>query len=163
MGKMNNSGEVVWTDTSIDPVPFPSTDQLESGDIELALSGGAWSALRTADPKDAAKLASYVRVFGRCTPYTKLSVVETFVELGYVTLMSGDGGNDAGALKAAHVGIALSEAEASIVAPFTSLDKEISSVLDVLKEGRCALASALATYKYITMYGQIQTINQLSK
>ena len=65
-------------------------------------------------------------------------------------------GNDCGALKAAHVGVALSDAEASIVSPFTSLDKEIGSVVDVLREGRCALASALASYKYILMYGQLE-------
>jgi P-type E1-E2 ATPase len=34
--------------------------------------------------------------------------------------MVGDGANDCGALKAAHVGISLSEAEASVAAPFTS-------------------------------------------
>lgn len=75
--------------------------------------------------------------------------------------MAGDGGNDCGALKTAHVGIALSDAEASIVAPFTSLDKTISSVVDVLLEGRCALASALASYKYMLMYGQVETLLQM--
>ena len=68
---------------------------------------------------------------------------------------------DAGALKAVHVGIALSDSEASIVAPFSSLDKTISSVIDVVKEGRCALASALASYKYLLMYGQVEAINQI--
>ena len=34
--------------------------------------------------------------------------------------MVGDGANDCGALKSAHVGISLSEAEASVAAPFTS-------------------------------------------
>jgi len=76
--------------------------------------------------------------------------------------MVGDGGNDTGALRAADVGVALSDAEASMVAPFASLDKDIRSVLDVLKEGRCALASALATYKYMIMYGQVETINQVA-
>jgi P-type E1-E2 ATPase len=75
--------------------------------------------------------------------------------------MCGDGGNDCGALKTAHVGISLSDAEASIVAPFTSLDKSIESVVEVLLEGRCSLASALASYKYMIMYGQIETLNQI--
>lgn len=76
-------------------------------------------------------------------------------------MMCGDGGNDCGALKTAHVGIALSDAEASIVAPFTSLDKTITSIVEVLLEGRCALASALASYKYILMYGQVETLLQI--
>ena len=61
----------------------------------------------------------------------------------------------------AHVGIALSDSEASVVSPFTSIDKSITSVLDVLKEGRCTLTSAISSYKYMIMYGQIETINQM--
>jgi magnesium-transporting ATPase (P-type) len=95
------------------------------------------------------------------SPLHKVSVVSTFVEMGHITAMVGDGGNDCGALKAAHVGVALSDSEASIVSPFTSLDKAIDSVVDVLLEGRCALASALASYKYILMYGQIEGFDNL--
>ena len=41
--------------------------------------------------------------------------------------MVGDGGNDCGALRSAHVGLALSEAEASLVAPFSTGSKSTNS------------------------------------
>jgi cation-transporting ATPase 13A3/4/5 len=111
--------------------------------------------------EDAAAIADYIRVFGRCTPNNKADIITAFVDKGHICCMAGDGGNDCGALKTAHVGVALSDAEASTVSPFTSLDKNITSVVEVLKEGRCALASAFASYKYMIMYGQIESMNQL--
>lgn len=55
------------------------------------------------------------------SPDDKALLVESIErELGIFTGMCGDGANDCGALKAASVGISLSEAEASIAAPFTS-------------------------------------------
>ena len=60
--------------------------------------------------------------------------------------MCGDGANDCGALKAAHVGISLSEAEASIAAPFTSQIPDISCVLNLIREGRCALVTS---FRYV--------------
>jgi magnesium-transporting ATPase (P-type) len=157
----SNKGGLTWSDYNGNPVDMPFTEGALSGSFELAISGRAWEILLLEHPKAVLALAPFASVFGRLTPHDKVSVIKTYVDLGFVTLMSGDGGNDVGALKAAHVGVALSDAEASIVAPFTSLDKTITSVVDVVKEGRCALASAIATYKYMIMYGQVETLIQL--
>jgi len=154
---------VAWMDDSDRFVELPPLEELKRHpDIALCVSGAVWSTILENNRDEALQLVEHIRVYGRCTPNDKVSVVSALIDKGYITSMCGDGGNDCGALKTAHVGIALSDAEASIVSPFTSLDKSITSIVDVLKEGRCALASAFASYKYMIMYGQIQTINQIT-
>jgi cation-transporting ATPase 13A3/4/5 len=69
--------------------------------------------------------------------------------------MCGDGGNDCGALRAAHAGMSLSDAEASVISPFTSKSKTCTSVVDLLKEGKAAMHTNLSSYKFLIMYGQL--------
>lgn len=54
------------------------------------------------------------------SPDQKQRLVERLQSLGYCVSFCGDGANDCGALKASDVGISLSQAEASVAAPFTS-------------------------------------------
>jgi cation-transporting ATPase 13A3/4/5 len=161
IGSLSDSNKLLWRNESNQEVDFESVKSPSMATIELAISASAWTELQVVDPALAKEIVDTIKVYGRCTPYDKVDIVNNFVRAGYTTMMCGDGGNDCGALKTAHVGVALSDAEASIVAPFTSLDKEIGAVVEVLLEGRCALASAMASYKYILMYGMVETINQL--
>lgn len=75
--------------------------------------------------------------------------------------MCGDGANDCGALRAAHTGISLSEAESSVASPFTSKNPNISCVLDVVREGRAALVTSFGIFKYIAAYSLCQFISVL--
>ena len=90
-------------------------------------------------PEDKAKLVECLQQFCR-------------TEVG----MCGDGANDCAALKQADVGLSLSEAEASIAAPFTSQVQDISSVITLLREGRCALTTSFQCFKFIELYSFIQ-------
>ena len=76
--------------------------------------------------------------------------------MGTYVGMCGDGANDCGALKQADAGISLSEAEASIAAPFTSKVQDISCVITLLREGRCALSTTFSAFKFIELYSMIQ-------
>ncbi|KAL7416022.1 hypothetical protein BDY24DRAFT_337463 [Mrakia frigida] len=95
-------------------------------------------------------------IFGRFSPDEKAELVERLQGLGYTVCFCGDGANDCGALKAADVGISLSEAEASVAAPFTSRIADISCVIEVIKEGRAALVTSFSCFKYMALYSLIQ-------
>ena len=125
--------------------------------IELAMTGNCFSELErqhTAGPQSILDdLLLHTRIFARVSPAQKSAVVSLHMARGLVVGMCGDGGNDCGALRRAHVGIALSEAEASLVAPFTSASKSCISCVDLLREGRGALATSFASYKFLMQYG----------
>lgn len=70
--------------------------------------------------------------------------------------MCGDGANDCSALKAAHAGISLSEAEASIASPFTSAEANISCVPRVIREGRAALVTSFGVFKFMVLYSLME-------
>lgn len=73
--------------------------------------------------------------------------------------MCGDGANDCGALKAAHAGISLSEAESSVASPFTSKEPNITCVQDLIREGRAALVTSFGIFKYMAIYSLTQFIS----
>ena len=98
------------------------------------------------------------RVFARMAPEHKALLVEGFKKEKLEVLMCGDGANDCMALRTANIGVSLSEEEASIAAPFTSRNQNISCLVPLLKEGKSSLVTSIQTFKYMMMYSLIQFI-----
>jgi cation-transporting ATPase 13A3/4/5 len=147
---------LVWRDFDTEQVVSTSEFQnvyqrRHTSPLELAVTGSAWDFLCKSGDADTYLLS--IRVWGRMSPEQKVDVVKRHMDHGLIVAMCGDGGNDCGALNAAHVGLALSEAEASIVAPFSSKTKSIRSCVDLIAEGRSALASSFSGFKFLIMYG----------
>ncbi|XP_062363430.1 polyamine-transporting ATPase 13A2 isoform X13 [Cinclus cinclus] len=100
-------------------------------------------------------------VFARMLPEQKTQLVSSLQELNYCVGMCGDGANDCGALRAADVGISLSEAEASVASPFTSRVATIECVPRVIREGRCSLVTSFGVFKYMALYSLVQFVSVL--
>jgi cation-transporting ATPase 13A1 len=78
-----------------------------AADADLCVAGDALALLTARAPAAADALIPLASVFARVTPEQKELVVKTMRAAGLVVLMCGDGTNDVGALKGAHVGVAL--------------------------------------------------------
>jgi len=99
------------------------------------------------------------KVFARMRPDDKAFIIEKLQAQGEIVGMCGDGANDCPALKVANVGVALSEAEASLAAPFMSKIIDISCIDIILREGRTALVTSFQCFKFMSIYALIQTFN----
>ncbi|XP_075407257.1 polyamine-transporting ATPase 13A2 isoform X3 [Tenrec ecaudatus] len=127
----------------------------------LALSGATFSILLKHFPKLLPKVLVQGTVFARMAPEQKTQLVCELQKLQYCVGMCGDGANDCGALKAADVGISLSQAEASVVSSFTSSLASIECVPKVIREGRCSLDTSFSVFKYMALYSLTQFISVL--
>lgn len=135
---------------------------IDRPDFHLAISGKTWAIIREHYPWLIPKLVVKGTVFARFSPDQKTQLIESLQSVGYFVAMCGDGANDCGALKAAHAGVSLSEAEASVASPFTSKEQNIGCIPTLIREGRCALVTSFGTLKFITGYSLVQSISVIS-
>lgn len=133
-----------------------------NNNYRFAMTGKTWDVIRDNFPEILPKFVTRGTVFARMSPENKQALVSELQELGYYVAMCGDGANDCGALKAAHTGISLSEAESSVASPFTSKNPTIACVPNVIKEGRCALVTSVAVFKYMAAYSLVQFVSVLT-
>lgn len=123
----------------------------------IAVSGDVFRwVVDFASPEVMRRMLVTGKVFARMSPDEKHELVEKLQSIDYSCGFCGDGANDCGALKAADVGISLSEAEASVAAPFTSRVFDIRCVPEVIREGRAALVTSFSCFKYMSLYSAIQ-------
>ncbi|MCE4556748.1 cation-translocating P-type ATPase [Roseateles cellulosilyticus] len=115
-----------------------------------ALTGADIAAL---DDAGLAAAVQRVRVFARVQPEQKLRLVEAFRRNGEVVAMTGDGVNDAPALKAAHIGIAMGVRGTDVAreaAGLVLLDEDFGRIVGGVRMGRRIFDNLRNVMVYIT-------------
>lgn len=100
------------------------------------------------------ELKSFVKkytVYARVTPDHKVRIVRAFQASGKVVAMTGDGVNDAPALKLAHVGVGMGRSGTDVtknVADIILMDDSFSTIVTAVEEGRRIYNNVLRTILY---------------
>jgi len=87
------------------------------------------------------KLVAHSKVFARVSPQQKLKIVESLQRQNHFVAVTGDGANDAPALKAAHVGVSMGKMGTDVARETSDLiisDDKFSSIVAGIEQGRVA-------------------------
>jgi len=93
-----------------------------------------------------------VNIFARVAPAQKLRLVQTLKANGEVVAMTGDGVNDAPALKAAHIGVAMGKRGSDVAreaASLVLLDDDFTSMVEAVRLGRRIFGNIQKAMSYI--------------
>lgn len=104
-------------------------------------------------PADLQERLRHVRVFARIQPEQKLRLVQALKADGQVVAMTGDGVNDAPALEAAHIGLAMGRRGTDVAreaADLVLLDDSFASIVGGVRLGRRIFANLRKALIYIT-------------
>jgi Ca2+-transporting ATPase len=145
-------------EAGIRPVMITGDHPLTARAIAGALGIGSGERIRTdrdlaqLSPDDLDRLVDEVAIYARVSPEHKLAIVEALQRRGQIVAMTGDGVNDAPALKKADIGVAMGLVGTDVAkeaADMVLLDDNFATLVAAVEQGRVIYANLRKFIRYM--------------
>lgn len=134
---------------------FPTTAKAIGAELGLLRPGGLTLTGKELDymsGQELAKIVEKVDIFARVNPHHKLQVVQAFKNNGSVVAMTGDGVNDAPAVKEADIGVAMGQSGTDVTKEASDMviaDDNFATIVAAVEEGRGIYSNIRKFIRYL--------------
>lgn len=135
----------------------PVTAKAIASELEIVIPGAfedvlTGKELESMSLEELRKKVDSTAVYARVSPVHKLRIIEALQANGHVVAMTGDGVNDAPALKKAEIGVAMGKGGTEVARQAASMvltDDNFSTIVAAIEEGRAIYGNIKRTIQYL--------------
>ncbi len=132
-----------------------------ANDQETVVTGAELKEAQSRSYDEFSRLVLGAKIFARIDPHQKLEIVNALSESGHYVAVTGDGANDAPALRVAHVGVAMGKRGTDVARESSEIiitDDNFASLVAGIREGRIAYANIRKVIFLLISTGAVEIV-----